>query len=208
VYRYILAHEIGHFVFLDSFAGGGDWSGGNPELKADLIAGWLAGLAGDQPTAGSVVTSLLGCRSPGCSHPAPEKRTFAFLSGHSRGAQESARTAAKMKLLVLRVENLELSRAFYAGLGLELLPEKHGNGPLHYSCSMQETVMELYPCSLQQPRPASVRLGFQATKDAFCRLNSSGLLRQPPQLLRRMDNAEVYLVRDPDENAIELELPL
>ncbi len=206
VYRYILGHEIGHFVYVDAFADAGCPKKDNSELRADLIAGWLAGLAGDEPTAGSVVTSLLGCRRRGCSHPTPEQRTFAFLSGHSRGATELARTAAQMKLLVLRVADLELSKAFYSGLGLQLLPEKHGDGPFHYSCTMNETVMELYPCSKRHPKPANLRLGFHATKDAFGRLNSSGLLRQPPCLIRQTDSTDIYLVRDPDENAIELEV--
>ena len=109
----------------------------------------------------------------------------------------------KLTLFVLRVADLERSRAFYACLGLDLISEKHGNGPHHYSCRLADTVMELYPDSPQQPR-SNVRLGFQATKETVERLKV--LLSEPPRLIRELPDAEVFLVRDPDANAIELEV--
>lgn len=50
-----------------------------------------------------------------------------------------------LNLLVLRCGNLEASRRFYQALGLALIEEKHGNGPVHYSCTLGPTVLELYP---------------------------------------------------------------
>lgn len=205
VYRYLLAHEVGHFV-LDDFPGSASPELVDAELRADAFAGWLAALAGDEPAVGSLVAGLLGCRHSKCSHPTPEGRTLAYLSGHSRGLGESARSAARMSLLVLRVADLEISRSFYAGLGLELVPERHGDGPLHYSCTMDGTVMELY-ASTTSNRPLSrLRLGFHARKEVFDRLSSSGLLTDPPRMIRSLPRSEVYLVRDPDENAIEVEV--
>jgi catechol 2,3-dioxygenase-like lactoylglutathione lyase family enzyme len=111
----------------------------------------------------------------------------------------------KLTLFVLRVTDLERSRAFYACLGLELVSEQHGNGPPHYSCRLGDPVMELYPASDQQPR-SNVRLGLQVTKEALQRLHSSSYVREPPRLIRQRDDADVFVVRDPDENAIELEV--
>ena len=110
----------------------------------------------------------------------------------------------KLNLLVLRVEDLEASRTFYAALGLDLVPEKHGDGPLHLSCDLQGTVMELYPRS-REMRPTSLRLGFRVTRAALDRLTSSG---SSPRLLRQTGGVATYLVRDPDENAIELEVAM
>lgn len=108
-----------------------------------------------------------------------------------------------LSLLVLGVEDLEASRAFYAALGLDLVQEKHGDGPLHFSCDMQGTVMELYPRP-RETRPARLRLGFRVTREVLGRLQSS--LPRAPRLIRRTEEVEVHLVRDPDENAIELEV--
>ena len=66
--------------------------------------------------------------------------------------------------------------------------------------------MELYPCSERHPRPSRVRLGFRATREALDRLQASGLLQEPPRLIRSQAHVEVYLVSDPDENALELEV--
>lgn len=204
VYRYILGHELGHFATCRSAAEDNWPAHPDAELHADSIAGWLAGAAGDDPASGSLVASLLGCRRPGCSHPPPEQRTFAFLTGHSRGAHERASSAVRMNLFVLRVSDLEVSRAFYASLGLELVPETHGSGPLHYSCTTAETVLELY--AREPQRPPSLRLGFVAREDALQRLSSLGLLPGPPRLIRQDGGGDTYLVRDPDNNAIELQV--
>jgi transcriptional regulator with XRE-family HTH domain len=201
VYRYLLGHEIGHFVPRDSYR----FIPECRELRADAIAGWLAGHAGDDPSAGAMVAGMLGCRVTECTHPRPEQRSVAFLRGHSEGLRERCSSAAKISLLVLRVSDLETSRAFYTHLGLRLIPEKHGAGPLHYSCTMQETVMELYPCS-DGLRSNRLRFGFRTQRQSIDRLNSSGLLKHPPCVIRSQPRSEVYLVRDPDDNAIEVEV--
>jgi transcriptional regulator with XRE-family HTH domain len=206
VYRYVLGHEVGHFVQHEWLLASTCEAHVDRELHADGIAGWLAGLAGDEPAVGSMIASVFGCRASGCSHPTPEQRMLAFLSGHSQGLGESTRSSTRMTLLVLRVADLEVSRAFYAGLGLELVAEQHGNGPLHYSCTMEQTVMELYPCTERSPRSSRLRFGFQARKDAIDRLCSSGFLKERPRVIRSLPQSKVYLVRDPDENSIELEV--
>jgi hypothetical protein len=105
------------------------------ELQADAVAGWLAGHAGDEPAAGAVVASLLGCGRPACAHPAPEARSFAYLSGHAEG----------LKTRIAPRQSIECLRA-------------------------------------------------------------SGLLTDPPRRIRAQGASEVDLVKDPDENSIELEV--
>jgi transcriptional regulator with XRE-family HTH domain len=121
-------------------------------------------------------------------------------------ADQRAKARTKINLLVLRVADLEASRAFYAVLGLDLIPQRHGQGPLHYSCTVQQTVMELYPCTESSSGRNRLRLGFEAHKQVLERLLASGLLKQPPRIIRSQPRSDVYLVRDPDENSIELEV--
>jgi len=65
----------------------------------------------------------------------------------------------QLNLLVLRVDDVERSRTFYESLGLMFVAERHGNGPEHFSSTLGETVLELYPRS---PAGAisTIRLGF------------------------------------------------
>jgi predicted enzyme related to lactoylglutathione lyase len=48
-------------------------------------------------------------------------------------------------LLVLRTAKMEASLAFFRAIGLVLTEEQHGSGPVHYSCSIGDTVLEIYP---------------------------------------------------------------
>jgi len=34
---------------------------------------------------------------------------------------------------------------FYRAIGLEFVEEQHGTGPVHYSCGLSGTVIEIYP---------------------------------------------------------------
>ncbi|MFD9081975.1 VOC family protein [Streptomyces erythrochromogenes] len=62
-------------------------------------------------------------------------------------------------LLVIYTARLEECRGFYAGLGLDLVPEKHGDGPDHYAAVFADgAVLELYPAT-RRPETGYVRLG-------------------------------------------------
>ncbi|HEY4182679.1 MAG TPA: hypothetical protein VGM90_37870 [Kofleriaceae bacterium] len=106
----------------------------------------------------------------------------------------------------MTVSDLERARGFYSALGLELTAEQHGNGPLHYSCVMQNTIMELYPCTKDHPPRAPLRMGFDSKAATWRGFVSENLLKTEPRLLRTSAAADVYLIRDPDGNAIELEV--
>jgi len=105
----------------------------------------------------------------------------------------------ELTLLVLRCSDLELSRRFYAALGLAFTTEQHGGGPLHYSCQLGTTVLELYPASSAS---SSVRLGL-AVSDMTAAIESVRALgarvdREPGP------ESSTCVVRDPDDNRVEL----
>lgn len=68
----------------------------------------------------------------------------------------------KLKLLVIRSKDIAASVQFYEKIGLNFDYHRHGNGPMHYSCMVGETVFELYPLLKQQKEAdSSTRLGFE-----------------------------------------------
>ena len=65
-----------------------------------------------------------------------------------------------LSLVVLYVSDLDASVAFYAGLGLDLIREQHGAGPVHYSAGLDgSAVLELY--SAGDRPPTRTRLGLR-----------------------------------------------
>ena len=89
----------------------------------------------------------------------PGRRSLCPMSPGSVNGVE-----ATLAGLVLRCVDLEGTASFYRELGLDLTPERHGDGPEHYSITLGKTVIELYPTakansgqmerlSLMLPRP-------------------------------------------------------
>jgi catechol 2,3-dioxygenase-like lactoylglutathione lyase family enzyme len=62
-------------------------------------------------------------------------------------------------LLVIYTAMLEECRAFYTGLGLVFVKERHGAGPEHYAAELPGLVFELYPATGTK-LTGSLRLGF------------------------------------------------
>ncbi|HVF85265.1 MAG TPA: VOC family protein [Abditibacteriaceae bacterium] len=50
-----------------------------------------------------------------------------------------------LSLVVIRSSKVEAALAFYSALGMTWQPEQHGSGPIHHSCTLGETTMEVYP---------------------------------------------------------------
>lgn len=50
-----------------------------------------------------------------------------------------------LRVLVLRVRDLEASKAFYEQVGFVFKREQHDRGPAHYSGRMGDALLELYP---------------------------------------------------------------
>jgi lactoylglutathione lyase len=113
-----------------------------------------------------------------------------------------------LNLLVIRVANIESAIAFYQTIGLEFIQEQHGNGPIHYSCEIGSTVLEIYPGKPGNAPPrtnaGSTMMGFQVVSldEIVVVLQNKGttILTAPQdsQWGRRA------VVQDPDGRAVEL----
>lgn len=77
--------------------------------------------------------------------------------GASRSTHATKDPGVRLNLLVLRCQDIELSKRFFGALGCRFVEEKHGTGPTHYSCTMGAVVLELYPTRAESS--AGVRLG-------------------------------------------------
>jgi predicted enzyme related to lactoylglutathione lyase len=110
-----------------------------------------------------------------------------------------------LRLLVLRTKQLERLRDFYAPLGVSFVPERHGDGPLHYAGDLGGAVLELYP--LDEGTPSSdplTRIGFSVL-DLTATLR--GLEAVGGKVVSKPRETEWGLravVRDPDGRAVEL----
>lgn len=67
-----------------------------------------------------------------------------------------------LELAVIYTTRLDACRDFYRGIGLVLVPERHGNGPEHYAAMLDDGgVLELYPAT-GRPETGYLRLGLTA----------------------------------------------
>lgn len=110
-----------------------------------------------------------------------------------------------LKLLVLRTPQVDRLRAFYQALGVELIEERHGSGPLHYVGQIGDATLEIYPLSDEGcSTDTTTRLGFAVERlaEVVQALREAGMViasepRQTAWGLRAV-------VRDPDGRAVEL----
>jgi predicted enzyme related to lactoylglutathione lyase len=110
-----------------------------------------------------------------------------------------------IRLIVLRTGNVKRLADFYSLLGLTFDYHKHGNSPFHYSATIGQTVLEIYPLAKNQTGPdKNLRLGFgidnfEATIDKL-KKSYVPFLSEPIQT----DFGFMAIVSDPDERKIEL----
>ena len=108
-------------------------------------------------------------------------------------------------LLVLKTRQVDRLRTFYTALGLTLVEERHGRGPLHYAGRVGEMVIELYPLPDGAGEvDTTTRLGFAVVNlnEVVHALEAIGApVVTPPQETPWGDRA---VVRDPDGRAVEL----
>ncbi len=95
----------------------------------------------------------------------------------------------QLSYVVLYVSDLQKSFEFYNGLEFDLTAEQHGNSPLHYSFSINELIIELYPASTN--RVSRCRLGIA--------LSHSSLLW--PSL----ETQQNKIIKDPDSNILNFQ---
>lgn len=112
----------------------------------------------------------------------------------------NAQSQATLHLIVVRCDDIEITRAFYESLNVHFTAEQHGKGPLHYSATFGELVLELYPGTPD----VATRLGFRVrgVREAIDRaLLAGGALLEDvspgPWEVRAV-------LRDPDGRSVEL----
>ena len=103
----------------------------------------------------------------------------------------------KISLLVIRCQDIEVSKNFYQILGLSFIEEKHGNGPTHYSCEHEGCVFELYPNKGKPPQDNN-RLGFKVSD--LAKIIKNVVVTNSYEFLGNT----IYVVTDPDGRKVEL----
>jgi hypothetical protein len=109
-----------------------------------------------------------------------------------------------LKLLVLKTPQVDRLRDFYQAIGIRLVKEKHGNGPVHYAGQVGDAILEVYPLLDGGTADATTRIGFAVDKlaDVVQALNDAGaVVASGPQQTACGLRA---VVRDPDGRAVEL----
>ncbi|WP_372365337.1 VOC family protein [Candidatus Uabimicrobium sp. HlEnr_7] len=66
-----------------------------------------------------------------------------------------------INLIVIKTPDIKKTKAFYELLGLSFEQEKHGSGPIHFSCAIQQCIFEIYPTN--KTGCHTTRLGFSAS---------------------------------------------
>lgn len=111
----------------------------------------------------------------------------------------------RLKLLVIRSSNPAQLAEFYTQLGCTFEQHRHGKGPLHYSCTIAQTVLEIYPLAKgQAAADPNLRLGF-AIEDFDAVLEK--LLEQGARLIQAPYESEfgwLAVVEDLEGRKVEL----
>lgn len=110
-----------------------------------------------------------------------------------------------LKLLVLRTPDLQALHGFYEKLGFHFEYHCHGASPYHYSTTMGNTIIELYPLAKGQAEADSyLRLGFELERfdEVIAELKQLTIpfMSEPVQT----DFGFMAVVQDPDGRKIEL----
>jgi predicted enzyme related to lactoylglutathione lyase len=84
--------------------------------------------------------------------------------------------APTLSLVVIRGQDMDRLSMFYAALGLQFTRHRHGNGPEHLSCTLGQTVFEIYPATSPNDTTTSTRLGFSVPtlQDTLIQLRKLG----------------------------------
>jgi predicted enzyme related to lactoylglutathione lyase len=110
-----------------------------------------------------------------------------------------------IRLIVIRTGDTKRLADFYSLFGLTFDYHKHGDSPFHYSATIGQTVLEIYPLAKSQSEPdRALRLGFGIDDFDETVLKLRGLevsfLSGPTQT----EFGIIAIINDPDGRKIEL----
>jgi lactoylglutathione lyase len=104
-----------------------------------------------------------------------------------------------LTLLVLKTRQVEQLRAFYETLGVDLVEEQHGKGPVHFVGRAGAVVIEVYPLPDEGSLvDSSTRLGF-ARVDSSTRLGFA--VENVAEVIRVLEETGTKIVTPPKETA-------
>jgi lactoylglutathione lyase len=111
----------------------------------------------------------------------------------------------QLSLLVLKTNQAEQVKDFYQGLGVAFQEEKHGNGPIHFSATIQHTVIEIYPLpKTVQQADTTTRLGFRIEN---LDVTLQQVREKGGEIVSEAKQTEwgyAAIVKDPDGRSVEL----
>ncbi|MBF4515949.1 glyoxalase/bleomycin resistance/extradiol dioxygenase family protein [Flavobacterium sp. ANB] len=110
-----------------------------------------------------------------------------------------------IRLLVLRTGNTKQLADFYSLLGLSFDYHKHGDTPFHYSTTIGQTVLEIYPLTKSQKEPdKNLRLGFGIDnfEETIEKLKNLKIIFSVEPI--QTEFGLMAIISDPDERKIEL----
>ena len=110
-----------------------------------------------------------------------------------------------IRLLVLRTSDIETLAEFYSLIGLSFEYHSHGGSPYHYSATIGQMVLEIYPLAKNQVKAdKNLRLGFSIDNfDAIIKLLKEKRVQfssEPAQT----EFGFMAIILDPDGRKIEL----
>lgn len=111
----------------------------------------------------------------------------------------------ELTLLVIRTKDIRQLADFYSLLGLTFDYHKHGNSPYHYSTTIRNTVLEIYPLAKgQMEADRDLRLGFSLDNfEAIIEvLKDNGIMFSSEPM--PTEYGFMAVVKDPDGRKIEL----
>lgn len=122
-----------------------------------------------------------------------DQRTVAFTTSPS---QDNSLLKSDRWVTLLRTKQMEETKQFYQFLG-EWQPEKHGNGPDHYSLELKGSLFEIYPLRKKHEGNVEFVVQIDALSECLQKLESQGFA---PLETRETS----VLFRDPDSRLVQL----
>jgi lactoylglutathione lyase len=110
-----------------------------------------------------------------------------------------------IRLIVLRTSDTKRLADFYSLLGMSFDYHKHGNSTFHYSASIGQMVLEIYPLAKGQTEAdKNLRLGFGIANFDQTILTLKQLQVQFSLEPTQTDFGFMAIISDPDKRKVEL----
>lgn len=105
-------------------------------------------------------------------------------------------------ITLLTAQNIDKIKEFYECLGLEFVLEKHNQGPVHFSCSFKDTLIEIYSQSDTQRDKTMFIVTVDNIEDSLKNiLECGGKILETTHLSGKNKRA---IIEDPDGRVIRI----